>query len=89
MNAVDSHRDSDKHWLVRRKTIRGLWIASIAVLAVTALADFVVRQQANFGIEATFGFASWYGFVTSAAMILLAKVLGFFLKRHDTYYDHD
>ncbi|MFQ5984250.1 MAG: hypothetical protein ACE5LL_01880 [Alphaproteobacteria bacterium] len=89
MSADKPQDDSHKHWLARRKTIRGLWIAFIAVLAVTALFDFVVHQHANFGIEGTFGFTSWYGFITSAAMIMIANVLGFFLKREDTYYDDD
>ncbi len=89
MSAGKPSDDSHGHWLVRRKTIRRLWIAFIAILAVTALGDFVVHQPDNFGIESTFGFWSGYGSVTSAAMIVIAKGLGFLLKREDAYYDHD
>jgi hypothetical protein len=78
------------HWLVRPKTIRGLWIAFIVVLALTVLADFFVTPDAHFAIEATFGFNAWYGFLSCAAMILFAKaIVGVALKRPDDYYERD
>ena len=76
-----------KHWLVRRRTIRILWMASSVMLAITVLFDLVVDQYVIFGVEGTFGFAAWYGFLTCVAMVLAAKGLGFFLKRNDRYYD--
>jgi len=76
-----------KHWLVRRRTIRGLWIVSSVILAFTVLFDLVVDQYVIFGVEGIFGFAAWYGFLTCVAMILMAKGLGIFLKRPDRYYD--
>ena len=76
-----------KHWLVRHRTIRILWIVSIVVLAITVLFDLVVDQYVIFGVEGIFGFAAWYGFLTCVAMILAAKGLGVFLKRPDRYYD--
>ncbi len=77
----------DKHWLVRPTTIRLLWRVFIAILAVTVLGDLVVHGHPVFGVDTTFGFYAWYGLVTCVAMIVLAKVLGVFLKRGDTYYD--
>ena len=79
--------ERDKHWLVRRRTIRILWMVSSVVLAITVLFDLVVAQYVVFGAEGIFGFAAWYGFLTCVAMILAAKGLGFFLKRSDRYYD--
>ncbi len=79
--------ERDKHWLVRRRTIRGLWIASRMVLAITVLFDLVVDHYVVFGVESIFGFAAWYGFLACVVMILAAKGLGFFLKRPDRYYD--
>ena len=76
-----------KHWLVRPKSIRLLWIGFIVVLTVLALADVFLHPHALFGIDGTFGFYSWYGLLTCAAMVLFAKALGFLLKRPDTYYD--
>jgi len=77
----------DKHWLVRPKTIRGLWIGSIIMLAIFTLMDLLLTPHPYFGIDGTFGFFSWYGFATCAAMVVGAKALGVFLKRKDTYYD--
>ena len=81
--------DAHKHWLVRSKTIRRLWILFIAALAVTVLFDFIVDRHGRFGLDATFGFPAWYGLLTCVAMIIGAKALGTVLQRADTYYDHD
>ena len=81
----------DNHWLVRPATIRKLWIGFIVVLALTVLADAFVSHDAHFTIEGTFGFAAWFGFLACMALILIAKLIGFALKRPDVYYrnDHD
>ena len=81
--------ERDKHWLVRHRTIRILWIVLSVALAITVLFDLVVDQYVIFGVEGFFGFAAWYGFLTCVTMILAAKGLGFFLKRPDRYYDDD
>jgi uncharacterized membrane protein len=87
MTAPLPHDERDKHWLVRRSTIRILWIVSSLVLAITVLFDLAVDQYEIFGVDGTFGFAAWYGFLTCVTMVLAAKGLGFFLKRSDRYYD--
>lgn len=74
------------HWLVRPRTIRGLWIGGGIVLALLTLADLLIHPHAIFGIDATFGFYSWYGLLTCMAMVLAAKALGVFLKRGDEFY---
>ena len=75
------------HWLVRPRTIRGLWIGFGLILAVLVLGDFLVHGHPGFGIDGAFGFHAWYGLGTCVAMVLFAKVLGLVLKRPDTYYD--
>lgn len=80
-------KTSDNHWLVRPETIRKLWIGGIAILAVTALCDLVVAHHPHFGIDGTFGFAAWFGFVSCVLLVAFAKGLGVFLKRPDTYYE--
>jgi hypothetical protein len=75
------------HWLVRADTIRKLWGLFGAVLAATVAADFAVHHHAYFGIDGTFGFGAWFGFISCVLMVLFAKGLGVFLKRRDTYYD--
>lgn len=81
--------EMDKHWLVRRATIRKLWIAFALILAVTVLAGLLVHQHEPFGVEDTFGFFGGYGFITCVAMVLFAKLLGLFLKRPDDYYEQE
>ena len=74
------------HWLVRQSTIRLLWIVFAIILAATVMMDLVIEHHPYFGLDGTFGFGAWFGFVSCVAMIVFAKVLGAFLKRSDTYY---
>ncbi|MGH6925487.1 MAG: hypothetical protein ACRED5_17305 [Propylenella sp.] len=76
----------EDHWLARPKTIRRLWIAFVVVLVCLVTVD-PLRSDAHFTVEALFGFGAWFGFLACAALILIAKALGFFLKRPDSYYD--
>ncbi len=77
------------HWLVRPSTIRLLWRVGIAVLVALTLLDALDFAHPHFGIDGSFGFYSWYGFATCAAMVFFAKGLGLLLKRSDRYYDDD
>ncbi|UCE89274.1 MAG: hypothetical protein JSW10_00030 [Pseudomonadota bacterium] len=79
--------ESDKHWLVRARTIRWLWVLFILILAFTVAIELSADLHGHFGIDESFGFHAWYGFLTCVAMIAVAKILGIFLKRRDTYYD--
>ena len=51
------------------------------------MGDSLVHGHPGFGIDGTFGFYAWYGLGTCVAMVLVAKGLGLFLKRPDTYYE--
>ena len=75
------------HWLLRKENIRKLWMFFIAILLVTVVAGIFVHQHVHFGIEDSFGFFAWYGFITCVGMVVFAKFLGIFLKRPDDYYD--
>ncbi len=77
----------DKHWLVRSQTIVRLWVVFIAILLLAIIAERVVHLHGHFDIDETFAFHAWYGFGACVAMIVIAKILGIFLKRKDTYYD--
>jgi hypothetical protein len=77
----------DDYWLTRKSTIRGLWVVFVLILAATVLADFFVVPHPHFGLDGTFGFGAWFGFVSCVVLILIARLLGSILKRPDTYYD--
>ncbi len=71
------------------ETIRKVKIVFLTILALLVIGDLFVPHHAVFGIEGSFGFNSWYGFFGCAALLLLAKAMGIFLKRKDRYYDDD
>ncbi|MBC8338752.1 MAG: hypothetical protein H8E39_08690 [Alphaproteobacteria bacterium] len=77
------------HWLVRPETIRKLWTGGGVLLTVLVVLELWVHPKGYFGIDATFGFNAWYGFIVCVAMVVGAKGLGIFLKREDTYYERD
>lgn len=78
-----------QHWLTRPATIRKLWLIFAAVLAATVVAELGVPHEAHFVVDGTFAFHAWYGFLSCAALIGMAKLLGIFLKRPDTYYEEE
>lgn len=77
------------HWLLRKDNIRKLWIGYIIILISTVVAGLFVHQHESFGLEDSFGFFAWYGFVTCVGMVVFAKLLGVILKRPENYYDDD
>ncbi|MDA1089181.1 MAG: hypothetical protein O3A85_02545 [Proteobacteria bacterium] len=77
------------HWLIRPETIRKLWIGGGVLLAFLVAIELWVQPQGYFGLDGTFAFNAWYGFIVCVAMVVGAKGLGIFLKREDTYYDRD
>ena len=83
-----NHREPD-HWLVRPETIRWIWRISIVVLAITVLLQLIIKVKGYFGIDGWLGFGAAYGFLSCLAMVLVAKGLGFFLKRDEDYYRGD
>lgn len=83
-----NHREPD-HWLVRPETIRWIWRISIVVLAITVLLQLVIKVKGYFGIDGWLGFGAAYGFLSCLALVLVAKGLGFVLKRDDDYYQGD
>jgi hypothetical protein len=80
---------SDNHWLTRPSTVRRLWWIFGIILALTVVAQFFIPIKGKFRLESTFGFAAWYGFFACVAMVLVAKVLGWWLKRPEDYYAED
>jgi hypothetical protein len=77
---------NDDHWLARPATIRLLWRVFAAVLAVTVLLQLVISVKGYFTVDSWFGFGAAYGFLACLAMVLVAKGLGYVLKRPEDYY---
>jgi fumarate reductase subunit D len=80
------------HWLYRKQNRSKLWLAQFVILALALLPGLFIHHHAHFPgtdfrLDASVGFYAWYGFATCGAMVILAKVLGIFLKRPDDYYD--
>jgi len=80
-------RPDDTPWLVRPSSIRILWVVFIAILAGTVLADFFIDHHGEFGVDGTFGFYAWFGFVSCVVLVFGSRLLGVLLKRRDDYYD--
>ncbi|MGB5512250.1 MAG: hypothetical protein WBM87_11130 [Woeseiaceae bacterium] len=75
------------HWLARPATIKLLWRIFIAVLIVLVLAQVFIYVKGYFGIDGWFGFGAVFGFLSCLAMVLVAKGLGYVLKKPEGYYD--
>jgi len=71
----------------RAENIKKLWIALCGVCIALVVVDFFVPPKAHFGFDGFIGFYSLLGFVSCAALILLSKLVGFFLKVPGDYYD--
>ena len=63
------------------------WSLFAAVLAASVLAQLFIDGHAHFAPERFFAWNALYGFLACAALIVLAKVLGFLVKRNEQYYD--
>ena len=84
-----NRKSGGEHWLDRPRNVRLLVIIALAVLALSVAADFFYVDHPHFGVDGWFGFYAWYGFLTCVAMVLVAKLLGLWLKRPDGYYDDE
>lgn len=82
---MSEHREPDA-WLARPSSIRLLWRVFWAVLALTVAVQAVVKVKGYFVIDGWFGFGAWFGFLSCLAMVLVAKGLGYVLKRDEDYY---
>jgi len=76
----------ESHWLTRPATIKKLWWIFSGILALTVLAQLVWYVKGYFTVDGWFGFGAVYGFVSCLIMVLVAKGLGFVLKRPNDYY---
>jgi hypothetical protein len=81
-----NNSQQDDHWLVRPSSIRLLWWVFAVVLALSVVAQLFFKVKGYFGVDGWLGFGAVYGFLACLAMVLVAKALGWVLKRNTAYY---
>lgn len=81
-----TQQPSEDHWLARPRTIRLLWRVFIAILLISVAVQFLFGSGGHFGIDGWIGFGAVYGFLSCLIMVLVAKGLGYVLKRPEDYY---
>lgn len=79
--------NENKDLLERPQAVRVLWLLLWATCGLTVVMELFFERQPHFGIDGFFGFSAVLGFIACALLILMAKLLGFALKRKETYYD--
>lgn len=81
---------SDASWFERPVNITKMIIGLEAACIVAVLADFFyTNPHPHFGIEKSFAFQAWFGFVTFIVIVFLGRVLRLFVSRPEDYYDRD
>jgi len=75
-------------WFDHPQNIRRVKIVFYAVLVLLVVPDFFLHKHTLFSsVEAWPGFYAFFGFASCVAIILISKLLGFWLKRKEDYYD--
>ncbi len=75
-------------WFDHPGNIRKLRIGFYIVLALLVLPDFFMHKHTLFySVEAWPGFYAAFGFISCVVIIVVSKLLGFWLKRGESYYD--
>ena len=73
-------------WFDKPSSRKLLWWILWITCGLTVVAELFIHRHPHVGIDGFFSFYSVMGFVGCAAMILVAKGLGVFLKRNENYY---
>lgn len=71
----------------RPSTKRALWILLWGSCGATVALELLAAPEAHFELSGFMGFNALFGFASCALLILIAKGLGYFLKRREGYYD--
>ena len=81
-------------WFDQPRNVKKLKFLMYGVCVLSVVAEFVLSRtghprESHFSWDDWTGFYAVLGFLACAGSILLAKGLGFFLKKDEDYYDHD
>jgi hypothetical protein len=85
-----SHQQHPRpRWSELSSTVRWIIRILVAVCTASVLADLLYHKHGHYGIEETFGFHAWYGFVCCFSLVVVARELRKVLMRPEDYYDPD
>jgi len=76
-----------KPWVLKKENIKKLWISLCVTLGILVLIQFIFPIDGHFAIEGWLAFGAWFGFLSCVVMVIIAKILGFLVKREDSYYE--
>lgn len=76
-------------WLARPSSIRLLWRVFAVVLVLSVAAQLLFKVKDYFTVDGWLGFGAGFGFLSCLLMVLVAKGLGYILKRGEDYYVAD
>lgn len=75
-------------WFERPNNVRGMIVALVAACVLLALSDFFYSNpHPHFGIETSFAFQAWLGFVAFVVIVFLGRLLRFLIERPEGYYE--
>ncbi|MGB3121311.1 MAG: hypothetical protein WBE58_20985 [Verrucomicrobiales bacterium] len=73
-------------WFDRPGTHKTLWRLLYLACGISVVSECYVHREHHFSIDGFFGFYAVLGFIACAVSILVAKVLGYILKKPENYY---
>ncbi len=79
----------DEGYFDQPKTRKMLWRVLWGTCGLSVVLEFFIHRESHFPIDNFFGFYAVLGFLACTGCILLAKGLGFFLKKKVDYYAND
>ena len=74
-------------WLYQESNHAKLWRYGCLALLLLVVLEFFIPLHAAFHAFEWIGFNAVYGFLSCVAMVLLAKFLGYIIKRPEDYYE--
>jgi len=77
----------EKDWIYRDSTKRLLWAILGTACFLSVLAELFITRHAHFGVDQSLGFFALLGFGMCAILIVVAKGLGYILKKAPDFYD--
>ena len=81
--------NSQKDWVYRSSSKKLLWAILIAICALSLIGESFVHLHPHFKAEELPYFYAILGLGSPIVMIIIAKLLGFFIKTRPDYYDDD